>query len=55
MCEPFLVREDEDLEGTETVSVSLTSTALTVGERGMIVINILDINSELLVCTNSSA
>ena len=45
VCEPFMVREDEDLEGAETVSVFLTSRVLTVGERGMLIINILDISN----------
>ena len=49
MCQPFMVREDEDLEGTETVSVFLTSRDLDAGDRRMIVINILDINSNNIV------
>ena len=52
MCKPFMVREDEDLEGTETVSVSLTSRDLTVGERGMI---IFDGNSKFFAsCINKA-
>ena len=48
LCEPFFVRVDGDLEGTEVVTVSLTSVDLTIGPRSSVVIIILDSDREFV-------
>ena len=41
ICEPFMVRQDGDVEGTETVDVVLSSTDLSIRGSNTILITIL--------------
>ena len=53
LCEPLMIREDQALEGTEVVEVTVSSTQVTIGPQDTVTINILDSNSMIsaLMCT----
>ena len=51
ICEPFMVSQDGDVEGTETVNVVLSSTDLSIRGPNTILITILDTDRESLLLT----
>ena len=42
LCEPLLIRDDDNLEGTEVVTVSVSSAQVGIGDRSSVIIQILD-------------
>ena len=47
MCAPFQVAQDELVEETESVQLTVTSTTIGIGSPNMIILSILDSDREL--------
>ena len=50
VCATFMVREDDTVEGTESVNLTISSTTLQLGSPSNVILRILDSDRELVLC-----
>ena len=50
ICATFMVRQDDTVEGTESVNLTISSTTLQLGSPSNVILSILDSDRELISC-----
>ena len=50
ICATFMVRQDDTVEGTESVNLTISSTTLQLGSPSNVILSILDSDRKLVSC-----